>query len=259
MAVGWLLYEVQNAWIVQRRPVEDFPLGFAHASVAGYGTAQSRYVGKEATGGRQGNHLADCLLTRDPDLYGPIRPAQLWRSPLWRAEPWGTHDCPQFDDTPALGPLTVDAVTDWLRDSPVRAAVLARLVSVLEEPAGQRVIIAASTPGRGDAVDRRGDPAAADPRGARGVLQGLLRQPVQASHRIVAVHKELNPQVVPGRGDSAFVLDAEGAASDEVEVSGAPGSGWTCSPARKTRMTSSTPSNSPVSSARQRRRPRRTR
>ena len=47
MAVGWLLYEAQNAWIMQRRPVEDFPLGFAHACEAGFGTAQSRYVGKE--------------------------------------------------------------------------------------------------------------------------------------------------------------------------------------------------------------------
>ena len=46
----------------------------------GYGTAQSRYLGKEAVGGRLGNHLADCLLTRDPELYGTIRPAQLWRS-----------------------------------------------------------------------------------------------------------------------------------------------------------------------------------
>ena len=56
-AVGSLLYEVQEAWVVQRRPVGDFPAGFAHASgPGGYGTAQGRYVGKEATGGRQGNH-----------------------------------------------------------------------------------------------------------------------------------------------------------------------------------------------------------
>src|SRR5260370_4366367 len=94
MAVGGLLYEVQNAWIVQRRAVADFPLGFAHAAGAGYGTSQSRYLGKEATGGRPGNHLADCLLTRDPGRYGTIRPAQLWRSPLRQARPLGTSPCP---------------------------------------------------------------------------------------------------------------------------------------------------------------------
>ena len=100
----------------QRRPVEEFPLGFAHACDEGYGTAQSRYVGKEATGGRQGNHLADCLLTRDPDLYGPTRPAQLWRSDLWHSEPWDTTGLPAVQPTTSpLGPLTVDAVADWLQ------------------------------------------------------------------------------------------------------------------------------------------------
>jgi hypothetical protein len=146
MAVGWLLYEAPNAWIVDRRPVEDFPLGFAHAAESGYGTGQSRYVGTEATGARQGNHLADCLLTRDADCYGPTRPAQLWRSELWRAEAWDTTDCPQYEDAPPLGPLTVDAVASWVRAQPARAAVLARLLSVLEDPAGPQVLIAASEP-----------------------------------------------------------------------------------------------------------------
>ncbi len=44
-----------------------------------------------------GNHLADCLLTRDPERYGTIRPAQLWQSSLWRAEPWPDRDSPDFD------------------------------------------------------------------------------------------------------------------------------------------------------------------
>ena len=35
MAIGWLLYDAPNAWIMERRPVGDFPLGFAHASAAG--------------------------------------------------------------------------------------------------------------------------------------------------------------------------------------------------------------------------------
>ena len=219
MAVGWLLYEAPSAWIVQRRPVEEFPLGFAHAAEAGYGTAQSRYVGTEATGARQGNHLADCLLTRDPKLYGPTRPAQLWRSPLWRADPWDSTDCPQFDDAPPLGPLTVDAVADWLRDRPERASALARLVSVLGDPAGPRVVIAAAGP----------DEA------LRWIAAATLLLPVRvaldvsfkvfclshthASHRIVGLPKELNPQVIPGRRDSAFIIDAEQAISDEAEIS----------------------------------------
>ena len=166
MAVSWLLYEAQNAYIVQRRPVEDFPPGFAHACDEGYGTAQSRYVGKEATGGRQGNHLTDCLLTRDPDLYGSTRPAQLWCSDLWRAEPWETRECPPLAGDLPLGPLTVNAVADWLKDRKERGSALARLLSVLEDPAGKRVVIVAAEAGEAHEVGCRGDPAAADTPGA---------------------------------------------------------------------------------------------
>jgi hypothetical protein len=219
MAVGWLLYEAPPAWIMERRPVEEFPLGFAHAAEAGYGTAQSRYVGTEATGARQGNHLADCLLTRDPDLYGPTRPVQLWRSTLWRADPWDSTECPQFEETPPLGPLTVDAVAGWVRDRPERTSVLTRLVSVLEDPGGPRVVIAAANP----------DEA------LRWIAAATLLLPVRvaldvsfkvfctnhlrASHRIAGVAKDFNPQVVPGRGDSAFVLDAEQAICDHADIS----------------------------------------
>jgi GTPase-associated protein 1, N-terminal domain type 2/GTPase-associated protein 1, middle domain len=219
MAVGWLLYDPPNAWIVQRRPVEEFPLGLAHVAEAGYGTAQSRYMGTEATGARQGNHLADCLLTRDRELYGPIRPAQLWRSPLWRAEPWETTDCPQFDDALVPGPLTVDAVAEWLRASAERAPVLARLLSVLEDPAGRRVVITAAEPGEALAWVA----AATLLLPIRAALDVSFKvfcvTPQRGSHRIVAVPKELNPQVGPGRGDSAFILDAEEAISGAAEVS----------------------------------------
>src|ERR1700722_1237867 len=77
LALGQLLYEVQVPWVTQQRLVEDFPLGFAHATDAGYGTGQGRYLGKTVNRGRDGNHLTDCLLTTDPDLYGTLRPAQL--------------------------------------------------------------------------------------------------------------------------------------------------------------------------------------
>jgi hypothetical protein len=218
MAVSWLLYEAQNAYIMQRRPVQDFPPGFAHARAEGYGTAQSRYVGKEATGGRQGNHLTDCLLTRDPDLYGSIRPAQLWCSDLWRAQPWDTTDCPPFADDLSLGPLTVDAVTDWLKGREERGPVLARLLSVLEDEAGSRVVIVAA-----EAVEAmRWVTAATLLLPARRALEVSFKvfssNPVRAEHRIVAVPRDLSAQVAPVRGDSVLTLDAEGCAMDEIET-----------------------------------------
>ena len=219
MAVGWLLYETQNVWIVQRRPVEDFPLGFAHASEGGFGTAQSRYVGKESTGGRQGNHLADCLLTRDADHYGPTRPVQLWRADLWRADPWPSTDCPPFGEELSPGPLTVDAVAEWLRKQPERLPALSRLLTVLDDPQGRRVTIVANGPDEAMTWI------------AAATLLMPMRQALtisfkvfsanlgRAPHRIIAVPRELYPQMAPGRGESSFVLDADEGAADEGEIS----------------------------------------
>ncbi len=219
LAVAMLLYEVQNAWIIQRREVVDFPLGFAHASGTGYGTAQSRYLGKEATGGRQGNHLADCLLTYDADLYGTIRPVQLWRSPLWRAEPWETRDCPQFKESPEPGPLTLDAVTEWVRDRPARGTVLARLLSVLEDPAGQRAVIVTD-----DADEAMTWIAAAtlllpERRALDISFKVFSNSPLRAVQRVVAAPADLNPQLIPGRAGEVFVLDAAACTADDVPVS----------------------------------------
>jgi hypothetical protein len=219
MAVGWLLYEAQNAWIMQRRPVDAFPLGFAHACGAGYGTAQSRYIGTEATGGRQGNHLADCLLTYDPDLYGPTRPVQLWQSQLWRAEPWDTKDCPQFADELPPGPLTVDVMANWLTERPERAPVLTRLLSVLEDPAGRRVVIVAADPDEALAWIAAATLLLPVRHALEVSFKVFSSNPLRAEQRIVAVPAELNPQLTPGRAGSLFVLDGSGCAADEAEAS----------------------------------------
>lgn len=219
-AVGWLLYEVQLPWINQRRPVEDFPPGLAHTQGEGFGTAQGRYVGKEAAGGRDGNHLTDCLLTRDPGLYGPVRPAQLWRSDLWRPEPWDSADCPQFDAAGLEpGPLTVDAVADWARGAGGREPVLARLLSVLEEPDGQRVVIVADDPDQ--AMSWIAAATLLLPsRLALGVsFKVFSSAPVDAKHRIVAAPAALFPRIAPGLVSQRFVLDARTDVADEAEPS----------------------------------------
>lgn len=220
LAVGWLLYEVQLPWLNQRRPVEDFPPGLAHAEGEGYGTAQGRYVGKEAAGGRDGNHLTDCLLTRDPGLYGPVRPAQLWRSDLWRPEPWDSTDCPQFDAAGLEpGPLTVDAVAEWARQAPEREPGLARLLSVLEEPGGQHVVIVADDPDQ--AMSWIAAATLLLPsRLALGVsFKVFTSAPVDAKHRIVAAPAALFPRLAPGLVSQRFVLDARTSAADETEIS----------------------------------------
>ena len=219
MAVSWLLYEAQNAWIMHGRPVEDFPLGFAHACEAGFGTAQSRYVGKESTGGRQGNHLADCLLTRDADLYGPTRPVQLWRSDLWRGDPWGSTECPPFTGELSPGPLTVGAVADWIREHPDRPAVLGRLLSVLEDPAGRRVTIVATGADEGMTWIAAATLLMPMRQALAISFKVFSANPGRAAQRIIAVPRELNERLAPGRGEPSFVLDADECAADAAEVS----------------------------------------
>jgi hypothetical protein len=220
LAVGSLLYEVQVPWLTQRLPVGEFPLGLAHAHGEGYGTAQSRYMGKTAAGGRDGNHLADCLLTRDAGRYGAIRPAQLWRSPLWRDEPWPGKDCPQLDAADLEpGPLAADAIADWARALPEREPVLARLLTVLEDPGGRRVVIVSDGPD--EAVTWIAAATLLLPaRHAADVSFKVFSSiPLRTEHRIAAAPAALFPQIAPGRGGAAFVLDARTCAADDGEVS----------------------------------------
>jgi GTPase-associated protein 1, N-terminal domain type 2/GTPase-associated protein 1, middle domain len=220
LAVGWLLYDVQLPWLTQRRPVEEFPPGFAHAGGEIYGTAQSRYLGKVATGGRDGNHLADCLLTRNPDLYGPVRPAQLWGSGLWRREPWDGKDCPKFDAAELEpGPLTVDAVAEWARSVPERGPVLTRLLSTLEDPGGKRVVIV--TDDSREAMTWIAAVTLLLPsRAALGVsFKVFSSAPLDAQHRVVAAPALLFPKIAPGMLSQRFVLDAQANAADEAEIS----------------------------------------
>ena len=220
LAVGSLLYEVQVPWLNQRLPIGEFPLGIAHAHGEGYGTGQGRYVGKEAAGGRDGNHLTDCLLTRDGDQYGAVRPAQLWQSPLWRDAAWPGKECPPFDAAGLeTGPLTVDAVADWAGARPERAAVLARLLTVLEDPAGKRVVIVSDGPD--EAVTWIAAATLLLP--ARLALDVSFKVfssiPLRTEHRVAAAPAALFPQIVPGRDGGAFVLDARTCTADEGAVS----------------------------------------
>jgi GTPase-associated protein 1, N-terminal domain type 2/GTPase-associated protein 1, middle domain len=218
-AVGWLLYEAQDAWIADRRPVAQFPPGFAHSNADGYATAQSLYVGKEANGGRMGNHLADCLLTRDPGLYGSVRPALLWRSSLWRTEPWDSIECPPFDGILKPEPLmTLEKVIEWVREQRERVPVLSTLLSVLENADGQRVVIVSA-----DADEAMRWIAAATlllPQ--RQALQISFKvfsaAPLRARQRLVAAPPDLNPDLRPGTDRGVFVLDAGTCTSDEATV-----------------------------------------
>jgi hypothetical protein len=208
LATENLLYASQQEWLTSGRAVEDFPLGLAHWAKDGLGTAQSRYLGQEVTGGRSGNHLADCLLTTDTELYGAIRPAQLLESEVWRDEAFDSIECPPFDGFLQPGPLTNDDIQKWLTEDANRPDVLKKLVSILADPGGPSVLILANT--TEEAVRWIAAATILLPiRVALGLsFKVFVNNIHQASQRIIAVPKELNSTVRMDAAGSRFVLDA---------------------------------------------------
>lgn len=218
MAIALLTYSIPSSGFAGR-PVEDYPEGFAHAADAGYGTAASRYLGAGVNDPRPGNHLADCLLTRDPVGYGPVRPAQLWGADLWNATSRPSTDYPALDGELRAGPLTGGALAAWLAEDPRRAPLLERLLSVLEQPQGPQVQLRSAT--------------------AEGALRWIAAAtvllPVEAAlavsfrvfnssrndarFRVLGLHADTMPALTPGSRPGSFLLDDVTAIADEVPVS----------------------------------------
>jgi hypothetical protein len=216
LAVGWLLYSPQARWVNSGRPVAESPDGLAHCAAAGYGTGQSRYLGQEANGNRQGNYVADCLLTEDIGPYGMIRPAQLWQAPFWRAEAWPTTTAPAFDQGIDIGPLDHDAIAEWLRAEPQRVTGLQRLLTVLEDATGPRVIIRAEDPEAALYWIAASTILLPLPQGLEVSFRVFANNIDEAPHRIVAVPLELYPSLRPGSRPRAFIIDATTDETDEV-------------------------------------------
>ena len=82
-----VIYELPEQLIQEEQPVEEFPPSFAHVHDRVFATAAGVYVGREADGSRQGNHLTHAVVTDDPRAYRSVRPAQLFHAPFWRTEP----------------------------------------------------------------------------------------------------------------------------------------------------------------------------
>lgn len=219
MAQRWLLYSAQARWVNEGRPVADFPAGLAHSADAGYGTGQSRYLGKEVNGNRQGNHICDCLLTESAEPYGVIRPAQLWQAPFWRAEIWPDTTAPVLDEGFDLGPLDHEAIAEWARASAKRSTGLKRLLTVLEDPAGMRVVIRAAAPE--EAITWIAAATVLLPmRQALAVGFRVFTNSIDdAPHRVVAVPRDLHPNLVPGSRPRTFVVDTVTDDTDVLEPS----------------------------------------
>ncbi|MGW1681169.1 GTPase-associated protein 1-related protein [Saccharopolyspora sp. NPDC002376] len=109
------LYEAPVGWMREQRPVEEYPPSLVHVHNGVYATARGIYLGAETGGVREGNQFTHALVATDSQLYGPIRPAQLWGAPWWVEQPASSTECPAVSAEPEAGPLGVEALREWVR------------------------------------------------------------------------------------------------------------------------------------------------
>lgn len=81
------------------------------------------------------------LTTTDPQLYGPIRPAQLWGAPWWATD----ADGPDVPAEPEPGPLGAEELRGWVLETD-DSALLTALHSAVERAldGGPRVVLVAA-------------------------------------------------------------------------------------------------------------------
>ncbi|MER7076766.1 hypothetical protein SAMN02982929_05513 [Saccharopolyspora kobensis] len=154
------LYEAPVGWMRDKRPVEDYPPSLVHVHNGVYATARGVYLGAETGGVREGNQFTHALVATDAQLYGPIRPAQLWDAPWWVEEPASSTECPAVPAEPEAGPFGVEALREWVLGQQngelwllaVHSAVdrvhdegAPRVVFISEDPAAVMRWIAAAT------------------------------------------------------------------------------------------------------------------
>lgn len=147
IARNQLLYEPSPDWMRRQRPVGDYPPSLAHTHANGwYATAAGTYLGKEAKGSRQGNHLTHAVMSRDPGAYDLIRPAQLAGAHFWLAEPLPDgHIAVPIPDGWEPGSLDTDEVARRVRATADGEAVLTAMLSALHDRQRRIVVISADT------------------------------------------------------------------------------------------------------------------
>lgn len=105
-----------------------------------------RYLGRDYSG-RFGNFLGHAVVAEPDELEG-LRPAELWRSPLWADLPAPDADLPEIEELTPDAALAPEALAGWLAASGASGhAMLARLVGavagVLGRGHGRVVLVSA--------------------------------------------------------------------------------------------------------------------
>jgi hypothetical protein len=126
-----LIYEPPDRLIQEGQPVSAFPPSFAHVHDGVFATAAGVYIGREASGARQGNHLTDAIVTGDARAYRTVRPVQMFRAPFWRTEPATSKESEPLEPSWQPGPFDAARAGQFVRDQPDGQVLLGTILTAL--------------------------------------------------------------------------------------------------------------------------------
>ncbi|MGP4020980.1 GTPase-associated protein 1-related protein [Saccharopolyspora sp. 5N708] len=215
------LYEAPVDWMREKRPVSQYPPSLVHVHDGVFATARGIYLGAEAGGVREGNQFTHALVTTDPQLYGPIRPAQLWDAPWWVEQPAASTECAAVSAEPEAGPFGVAAVREWVLGQPDGESWLLAVHSAVDrvhDEAAPRVVFVSEDA----AIAVRWIAAATlllpQERALRVGFRVFATNPQYSRHEVLAVHPDWAGSLAdPDRNPDSVVFNLVSGKHREVE------------------------------------------
>ncbi|WP_439659212.1 GTPase-associated protein 1-related protein [Lentzea sp. HUAS TT2] len=203
------LYEAPAAWMRERRPAGEYPPSLTHSVDGVFATARGIYLGAEVNGAREGNQFTHAVTTADPDLYGEVRPAQLWDAPWWAEKPASSTRCEPVPAAPEHGPWGRDAVREWVLGKPDGQEWLTAVFSALDRvggPDAKRIAFVAT-----DAADVLGWLAAGtlllpQNRALRVSFRVFATNPQYSRHDVIALHPDWAGSYADVRRSDEFLV-----------------------------------------------------
>ncbi|CAM02386.1 hypothetical protein A8924_3501 [Saccharopolyspora erythraea NRRL 2338] len=203
------LYEAPVSWMRGKRPVEQYPPSLAHVFDGVYATARGVYLGAEAGGVREGNQFTHAIATADPQLYGPVRPAQLWEAPWWSERPADGTETEPVPAEPEPGPCGVDVLRDWVLGTTGGESWLLALTSALDrvhDENPRRVLFVGADAGEIVRWIAAGTLLLPQERALRVGFRVFATSPQYSRHEVLALHPDWAGQLADTERDSGFAV-----------------------------------------------------
>ena len=141
------VYEPPRWLLAEPEEPEAYPVAFSLGTSEATGTTIATHVvftGADYSG-RPGNYFVHALVTGTPDQdFGPLLPAELWGSGLWRSQPVDGTELPALPGPPARGVIDRPGTQAFLDSRDVGEVLPELLTAVGRAMSGPRPVLLAA-------------------------------------------------------------------------------------------------------------------